>query len=133
MVFGAWLKVVSLAPDSFWLAFIGQALVGTAQVFIVGVPAQLAAVWFGPSQVSTACALGVIGNQVTHTQPSREILADIPSLSEESWEISSATYASSISPVTVNFSDHSQSCRAFVALQLFRTVSVLVRLLRYCL
>jgi FLVCR family feline leukemia virus subgroup C receptor-related protein len=67
MVSGAWLKVVSLAPDSFWLAFLGQALVGTSQVFILGLPAHMAAVWFGPSQVSTACALGVIGNQVTDT------------------------------------------------------------------
>lgn len=68
MVAGAWLKVISLDPDSFWLAFLGHAVVGTAQVFILGVPAQLAAVWFGPSQVSTACALGVIGNQVTDAQ-----------------------------------------------------------------
>jgi FLVCR family feline leukemia virus subgroup C receptor-related protein len=73
MVFGAWLKVFALAPDGFWLAFLGQALVGSAQVFVLGVPAQLAAVWFGPSQVSTACALGVIGNEVTDTQLSREL------------------------------------------------------------
>ena len=70
MVTGAWLKVLSVNPDRFWLAFLGQALVGTSQVFILGMPAQLAAVWFGPSQVSTACALGVIGNQVTDRQPS---------------------------------------------------------------
>ena len=69
MVVGAWLKVVAVSPNNFWLAFLGQALVGTAQVFILGVPAQLAAVWFGPSQVSTACALGVIGNQVKDKQP----------------------------------------------------------------
>ena len=72
MVAGAWLKVISVNPDGFWMAFVGQALVGAAQVFILGVPAQLAAVWFGPSQVSTACALGVIGNQVRYTQPSLE-------------------------------------------------------------
>lgn len=64
MVAGAWLKVLSVNPHRFWLAFLGQALVGTSQVFILGMPAQLAAVWFGPRQVSTACALGVIGNQV---------------------------------------------------------------------
>jgi hypothetical protein len=73
MVAGAWLKVISITPDRFWLAFVGQALVGTSQVFILGVPAQLAAVWFGPRQVSTACALGVIGNQVKDTQPSLEL------------------------------------------------------------
>jgi FLVCR family feline leukemia virus subgroup C receptor-related protein len=64
MVCGAWLKVLSVAPERFCLAFLGQTLVGMAQVFILGVPARLAAVWFGPRQVSTACTLGVIGNQV---------------------------------------------------------------------
>jgi MFS transporter, FLVCR family, feline leukemia virus subgroup C receptor-related protein len=33
-------------------------------VFILGIPPRLAAVWFGPKQVSTACAAGVFGNQV---------------------------------------------------------------------
>jgi hypothetical protein len=64
MVAGAWIKALSLDPDRFCLAFLGHSLVGTAQAFIVGAPARLAAVWFGPRQVSTACALGVIGNQV---------------------------------------------------------------------
>ena len=73
MVAGAWLKVLSVNPHRFWLAFLGQALVGTSQVFILGMPAQLAAVWFGPRQVSTACALGVIGNQVTDTQPTLKL------------------------------------------------------------
>ena len=27
-------------------------------------PARLAAIWFGPDQVSTATAIGVFGNQV---------------------------------------------------------------------
>jgi hypothetical protein len=64
MTTGAWIKVLSASPDSFYLAFLGQSLVGTAQIFILGVPARLAAVWFGSKQVSTACALGVFGNQV---------------------------------------------------------------------
>ncbi|XP_021928685.1 feline leukemia virus subgroup C receptor-related protein 2-like isoform X3 [Zootermopsis nevadensis] len=64
MTTGAWLKVLSASPEYFYLAFLGQALVGMAQIFILGVPARLAAVWFGPRQVSTACALGVFGNQV---------------------------------------------------------------------
>jgi FLVCR family feline leukemia virus subgroup C receptor-related protein len=33
-------------------------------VFILGVPPRLAAVWFGPAQVSTACSMGVFGNQL---------------------------------------------------------------------
>lgn len=64
MTAGSWVKVLSASPDRFYVAFIGQALVGIAQIFILGVPARLAAVWFGSRQVSTACALGVFGNQV---------------------------------------------------------------------
>jgi FLVCR family feline leukemia virus subgroup C receptor-related protein len=65
MTAGSWLKVLSATPDCFYMAFVGQALVGMAQIFILGVPARLAAVWFGSRQVSTACALGVFGNQVS--------------------------------------------------------------------
>ena len=65
MTAGSWVKVLSASPDRFYVAFIGQALVGIAQIFILGVPARLAAVWFGSRQVSTACALGVFGNQVS--------------------------------------------------------------------
>ncbi|KAJ9601191.1 hypothetical protein L9F63_000659 [Diploptera punctata] len=59
MTLGSWIKVLSASPDRFYLAFIGQILVGTAQIFILGVPARLAAVWFPARQVSTACSLGV--------------------------------------------------------------------------
>ena len=65
MTAGSWVKVLSASPDRFYVAFLGQALVGIAQIFILGVPARLAAVWFGSRQVSTACALGVFGNQVS--------------------------------------------------------------------
>ena len=64
MTAGSWIKVMSASPDRFYLAFLGQVFVGTAQIFILGVPARLAAVWFPPRQVSTACSLGVFGNQV---------------------------------------------------------------------
>lgn len=37
------------------------------QVFILSLPARLAAVWFGPDQVSSACSVGVFGNQVSNT------------------------------------------------------------------
>ncbi|KAI1731627.1 major facilitator superfamily domain-containing protein [Ditylenchus destructor] len=61
---GAWLKILSTAPDKFWLTFVAQTIVGSSQVFILGIPPRLAAVWFGPKQVSTACAAGVFGNQL---------------------------------------------------------------------
>lgn len=62
---GAWIKVLSVSPDRFYVAMIGQTVAAIAQVFILGVPPNVAAVWFGPEQVSSACSIGVFGNQVT--------------------------------------------------------------------
>lgn len=64
MCAGSWLKVLSAAPDRFDIAFIGQTVIGVAQMFTLGVPGRLAAVWFGAKEVSFACAVGVFGNQV---------------------------------------------------------------------
>ncbi|XP_047356936.1 feline leukemia virus subgroup C receptor-related protein 2 isoform X1 [Vespa velutina] len=61
---GAWIKVFSVSPDLFWLTFIGHTLVAVSQTFVLSVPARLAAVWFGPDQVSSACSIGVFGNQL---------------------------------------------------------------------
>lgn len=61
---GAWVKVFSVGPDLFWLTFVGQTIVAVSQTFILSVPARLAAVWFGPDQVSSACSIGVFGNQL---------------------------------------------------------------------
>lgn len=65
---GSWIKVGSVAPDRFWVGFLGQSVVALSQVFVLSVPARLAAVWFGPSQVSSACSIGVFGNQVIKTK-----------------------------------------------------------------
>ncbi|XP_037800197.1 feline leukemia virus subgroup C receptor-related protein 2-like [Penaeus monodon] len=61
---GSWVKVASVAPDRWWVTFLGQCITAVSQIFILGIPARLAAVWFGPTQVSTACAIGVFGNQL---------------------------------------------------------------------
>ncbi|XP_017890021.2 uncharacterized MFS-type transporter C09D4.1-like, partial [Ceratina calcarata] len=61
---GSWIKVASVSPDRFWITFIGQASVAVSQTFVLSVPARLAAVWFGPDQVSSACSIGVFGNQL---------------------------------------------------------------------
>lgn len=61
---GAWFKVMSSNPDRFYMSMIGQTITACSQVFILNLPARLAAVWFGPSEVSTACSIGVFGNQV---------------------------------------------------------------------
>ncbi|KAE9421679.1 hypothetical protein Angca_003144 [Angiostrongylus cantonensis] len=61
---GAWIRMLSARPDGFWITFIGQTIVGSSQMFTLGIPPRLAAVWFGPDEVSTACAAGVFGNQL---------------------------------------------------------------------
>lgn len=61
---GAWIKVLGVAPGLFHVALIGQTITAMSQVFILGVPPNVAAVWFGPEEVSSACAIGVFGNQL---------------------------------------------------------------------
>lgn len=61
---GAWIKTFSVSPDLFYVTFIGQSVVAVSQVFILSLPARVAAVWFGPNQVSSACSIGVFGNQL---------------------------------------------------------------------
>lgn len=48
----------------FPILMFGQTICGIAQSGILGIPAHLAAVWFGVNEVSTATALGVFGNQL---------------------------------------------------------------------
>ena len=64
---GAWMKCAAVSPDLFALLMTAQTICAVAQVFILGIPARLAAVWFGPNEVSTATAIGVFGNQVSRS------------------------------------------------------------------
>lgn len=61
---GTWIKVASVRPDLFAVTFLGQFCSSFAQVFILGMPSRIASVWFGSGEVSTACSIGVFGNQV---------------------------------------------------------------------
>nr|XP_040055087.1 feline leukemia virus subgroup C receptor-related protein 2 isoform X2 [Gasterosteus aculeatus aculeatus] len=61
---GTWIKVASAKSDLFWLTMLGQFVSSLAQVFILGMPSSLASVWFGADEVSTACSIGVFGNQL---------------------------------------------------------------------
>ncbi|KAK5614429.1 Feline leukemia virus subgroup C receptor- protein 2 [Crenichthys baileyi] len=61
---GTWIKVASARPDLFWVTLLGQSASAVAQVFILGIPSSLASVWFGAEEVSTACSIGVFGNQL---------------------------------------------------------------------
>ncbi|KAJ8938159.1 hypothetical protein NQ318_011924 [Aromia moschata] len=61
---GTGIKVFSIRNDLFWVVLCGQAIVSASQVVIICLPPKIAAVWFKPNEVSTACSLGVIGSQV---------------------------------------------------------------------
>uniref|UniRef100_A0A8C0H9X7 Feline leukemia virus subgroup C receptor-related protein 1 n=1 Tax=Chelonoidis abingdonii TaxID=106734 RepID=A0A8C0H9X7_CHEAB len=62
---GAWLKCASVRQDLYPVTLLAQTVCAVAQVFILGLPSRIAAVWFGPKEVSTACAVAVLGNQVS--------------------------------------------------------------------
>ncbi|XP_031703385.1 choline/ethanolamine transporter flvcr2a isoform X2 [Anarrhichthys ocellatus] len=61
---GTWIKVASAKANLFGLTMFGQFVSSLAQVFILGMPSSLASVWFGADEVSTACSIGVFGNQL---------------------------------------------------------------------
>ncbi|XP_046878199.1 feline leukemia virus subgroup C receptor-related protein 1 [Hypomesus transpacificus] len=61
---GAWMKCASVRPDLFGVTMTAQIICSVAQVFILGLPSRIASVWFGPKEVSTACATAVLGNQL---------------------------------------------------------------------
>ncbi|XP_063351971.1 heme transporter FLVCR2 isoform X3 [Pelmatolapia mariae] len=61
---GTWIKVASVRPNLFSVTFLGQFCCSFAQVFILGMPSRIASVWFGSEEVSTACSIGVFGNQL---------------------------------------------------------------------
>lgn len=48
----------------FWLAFTGQTIAAIAQLFVLTLPPILAGIWFPADQVSTACSIGVMANQL---------------------------------------------------------------------
>ncbi|KAG9481693.1 hypothetical protein GDO78_010761 [Eleutherodactylus coqui] len=61
---GAWIKTGSARTDLFGVTLFGQLICATAQVFILGMPSRIASVWFSSNEVSTACSVGVFGNQL---------------------------------------------------------------------
>nr|XP_008197851.1 PREDICTED: feline leukemia virus subgroup C receptor-related protein 2 [Tribolium castaneum] len=61
---GNLIKLFSISPDRFYVVIIGQVLCAIAQVFMTSVPSKLASTWFGPDEVSTACAVAIFGNHI---------------------------------------------------------------------
>uniref|UniRef100_A0A8D2IKI8 Choline/ethanolamine transporter FLVCR1 n=1 Tax=Varanus komodoensis TaxID=61221 RepID=A0A8D2IKI8_VARKO len=61
---GAWIKCASVQRNLYPVTLVAQIVCSVAQVFILGLPSHIASVWFGPKEVSTACAVAVLGNQL---------------------------------------------------------------------
>ncbi|KAB0341567.1 hypothetical protein FD754_018493 [Muntiacus muntjak] len=61
---GAWVNLGSLKPHLFPVTVLGQVICSVAQVFILGMPSRIASVWFEANEVSTACSIAVLGNQM---------------------------------------------------------------------
>ncbi|XP_065350394.1 heme transporter FLVCR1-like isoform X2 [Cloeon dipterum] len=61
---GTWIKVFSVRPDLFWVTMLGQTIVALCQMYVLSIPVPLAATWFGPNEVSTACSIGLLGPQI---------------------------------------------------------------------
>ncbi|XP_044266907.1 feline leukemia virus subgroup C receptor-related protein 2-like isoform X2 [Tribolium madens] len=61
---GNLIKLLSVSPDRFYVVLIGQALCAIAQVFMTCIPSKLASTWFGPDEVSTACAIAIFGYHI---------------------------------------------------------------------
>lgn len=62
---GAWIKCASVRRNLYPVTLLAQIICSVAQIFILGLPSHIASVWFGPKEVSTACAVAVLGNQVS--------------------------------------------------------------------
>lgn len=61
---GAWMKVVAVHPNRFWLVLLSQCTVAMFQVLVLPVPPKLAAVWFGPNEIALACTIAAVALQV---------------------------------------------------------------------
>ncbi|BET02743.1 Major Facilitator Superfamily [Nesidiocoris tenuis] len=60
---GSLLKAYAIGKGDFALQFVGQTSVGICQALVIAAPPRIASVWFGPSEVSTASSIGVLGFQ----------------------------------------------------------------------
>ncbi|KAH7953700.1 hypothetical protein HPB49_011494 [Dermacentor silvarum] len=61
---GACIKTFAVKPGQFTLVLVGQVFPALAQAFILGVPPRLSSAWFKYEEISTACSVGVLGNNL---------------------------------------------------------------------
>ncbi|XP_074516331.1 choline/ethanolamine transporter flvcr2b-like [Sebastes fasciatus] len=60
---GAWIKTGTADPNAFAMTVFGQFVCSVAAM-LLGIPSRLASLWFGEQEVSTACSIAVLGNQL---------------------------------------------------------------------
>lgn len=61
---GTIVKVFCTGENGLYLVIIGQVLCAIGQVFMASIPTKLVMTWFGPKEVSTACALAIFGTHL---------------------------------------------------------------------
>ncbi|KAJ8969880.1 hypothetical protein NQ317_011172 [Molorchus minor] len=61
---GNLVKLLCADPNRFYVVLIGQAFCAIGQVYMMSIPSKFASVWFGANEVSTACAIAVLGTQL---------------------------------------------------------------------
>ncbi|XP_001607768.1 feline leukemia virus subgroup C receptor-related protein 2 [Nasonia vitripennis] len=61
---GSWIKILSVDPDKFYVALIGQSVIAVSLVFVLPLPGRVAAEWFAADELSTATSLGIFGPQL---------------------------------------------------------------------
>ncbi|XP_056641818.1 uncharacterized MFS-type transporter C09D4.1-like [Diorhabda sublineata] len=61
---GLIIKVFAADPSRIYVVLIGQAFCAIGQVYMLNIPSKFASTWFGPNEVSTACAIAVLGTQL---------------------------------------------------------------------
>ncbi|XP_065215560.1 uncharacterized MFS-type transporter C09D4.1-like isoform X2 [Planococcus citri] len=61
---GNWIKVFSVAPDRFHVAFLGQCCSVSFLMMTYGLMGRFTAMWFGADEISTAGVLAILGDQL---------------------------------------------------------------------
>lgn len=65
---GNWIKAFSVAPDRFYMAFIGQCFSVSFLMLTFGLLGRFTATWFGAKEIATAGVLAILGDQVSVPQ-----------------------------------------------------------------
>ncbi|XP_066246679.1 uncharacterized MFS-type transporter C09D4.1-like [Euwallacea similis] len=61
---GNLIKLFATRSDRYWVILLAQLPIAIGQVQLASIPSKLATTWFGPKEVSTACAIAVLWMQL---------------------------------------------------------------------